>query len=169
MRLKVTTPRSGVTVSQVLQGFIFITGAQLASAAPPSPPSDAGLLKLPNVKIQTATPQQISAINAPVKPAAKPGFRAYKDPVTGNLVEQPDDVVDEPQAGPSLAKSASASGAKVIGTAKGGRAIMLDESFMSNAVVTKNASGKMDMECVTGDHVESLPNRKTVKGHNHDK
>jgi hypothetical protein len=168
MRLKVNTPRSGVTISRVLQGLIFMASAQCAFAAPASPPSDEGVLKLPNVKIQTATPQQIAAINAPLKQTAKPGFRAYKDPVTGNLIEQPDDDANEPQAAAPLSKSGPASGAKAVSTSKSGKAIMLDDSFMSNAIVTKDASGKLDLDCVTGDHAKSLPNSKTAKAHKHD-
>jgi hypothetical protein len=168
MRLKVTAPRSGVTVSRVLQGLIFIAGAQCASAAPTSQPSDEGLLKLPNVKIQKATPQQISTINAPVKPTTKPGFRAYKDPVTGSLVEQPDNDINEPLASASLTKSAPGTSSKIVGTSKGGVAIMLDDTFMSNAVVTKDASGKLDLDCVTGTPAKALSNSKTAKAHKHD-
>jgi hypothetical protein len=168
MRLKANTPRSGVTVSRVLQGLTFMAIAQCASAAPTSLPSEEGVLKLSNVKIQTATPQQIAAINAPAKPAAKPGFRAYKDPVTGNLIEQPDENVNEPQATSALSKSGFAPGAKAVSTSKSGKAILLDDSFMSNAIVTKNASGKLDLDCVTGDHAKSLPNSKTAKAHKHD-
>jgi hypothetical protein len=168
MRLKVNMPRSGIATSSILQGLIFVAGVQCAYASPEAQLTDEGILKLPNVKIQTATPQQISAINAPVKATAKPGFRAYKDPVTGNLVEQPDDNLNEPQAAAPLSKSGFASGAKAASTSKSGKTILLDDSFMSNAVVTKNASGKLDLDCVVGDHAKLLPNSKTVKAHKHD-
>ena len=60
--------------------------------------------------------------------------------------------------------------AAFVSTSKGGVAVMLDETFMSSAVVTKDASGKLQMECVTGSGAtaNALVNGKTVKGHGHD-
>lgn len=167
MRTKVNVPRSGIALSVLLQGLIFAAGAQCAFAAPVAQPVDAGLLKLANVKIVTATPQQVEAIAAPTKSTTKTGVRAYKDHETGKFREQtPEEMVEEAAASAAMPSPSAA----VVSTSKGGVAVMLDESFMSNAVVTKDTSGKLQMECVTGSGAtaKALVNDKSVKGHGHD-
>jgi hypothetical protein len=164
MRTKVNVPRSGIVLSVLLQGLVFAAGAH---AAPAAPPVEAGVLKLSNVKIQTATPAQLEAIAAPSKATTKSGLRAYKDHESGHFREQtPEEMVE---AGAATA-AAPAPTAAMVRSSKGGTAVMLDETFMSNAVVTKDASGKYQLDCVVGTEAtaKALANTKTVKGHGHD-
>ena len=85
MKTKVNVPRSGIALSGLLLGFIFAAGAQIAIAAPAAQPAESGLLKLPNVKIEKATPQQIMAANKTSKTSQK-AVRAFKDKDSGNLL-----------------------------------------------------------------------------------
>jgi len=62
-------------------------------------------------------------------------------------------------------KAAPMSGAakSVFLTPAGGIAAMLDETYMSNAIVTKDASGKAHMQCVTED--PKATSRRVLEGH----
>jgi hypothetical protein len=168
MRTKITVPRSGTALSVLLKGLVLAAGAQCAFAAPASQPAQTGLLQLSNVKIQAATPQQIEALAASQKASSKTDARAHKDHEGSELREQtPEEMIAAGAA--SVARSAAPSGV-VVPTFKGGTAVLLDESFMSNAVVTKDASGNLQMDCVVGPNAakQALVNGKTVKGHGHD-
>lgn len=165
MKTKVNVPRSGIVLSVFLQGLVFAAGAHAAQAAPPV---EAGLLQLPNVKIQVATPKQIEAAALQRKNSATTsGVRAYKDKDTGHFRQQtPEEMIEESAASTPMSSEPVA----IIAPLKGGVAALLDESFMSNAVVHKDASGKLQMECVTGKDAvaKSLIGGKTIKGHGHD-
>jgi hypothetical protein len=172
MRTKITVPRSGTVLSVLLKSLVLAAGVQCAFAAPVAQPAQTGLLQLSNVRIQAATPQQIEALAAQKKATGKTELRAFKDHESGNFREQTPEEMNEggaPSAARSAGPSADPSGI-AIATSKGGVAMMLDESFMSNAVVTKDASGKLQMDCVvgTGAAKQALVNGKTVKGHGHD-
>lgn len=146
MRAKFRPPRSGKALSVLLSGVALLAGAQVASADTLAHPA-VGVLRLPNVRIEAASPNQIAEASRATANPAQAGFRAYKDPVTGELREQtPEEMMEGGNA-----KSASKSAAKSsFTTPRGGVGMHLDESFMSNAVVTKDAAGKIDMQCVTG-------------------
>ncbi|HEX9390128.1 MAG TPA: hypothetical protein VF928_02310 [Usitatibacteraceae bacterium] len=167
MKKKVNVPRSGISLSVLLQGLILAAGAQVAFAAPAAQPAETGLLKLPNVKIQNATPQQIQAANQK-STSTKAAVRAFKDKETGRLRDQtPEEMVED---GIASAAAAPSEPLAIIDGPKGGVAALLDENFMTNAVVTKDAAGNLHMECVTGkDAAKTLVNGKAVKEHRHDR
>lgn len=166
---KVNVPRSGIALSVLLQGLIFAAGAQVAFAAPTALPAESGLLKLPNVKIQNATQQQIETMSAQKSQApAKSAVRAYKDKDTGKLRDQyPEEMQEESAA----AVARSSEPAAIIAPAKGGVAALLDESFMTDAVASKDSSGHLHMECVTGKGAvaKALVTGKAGKEHRHDR
>ena len=168
MRTKVNVPRSGIALSTLLQGLIFAAGAQCAFAAPAAQSAETGLLKLANVKIQSATPEQIKAAAAQKNNAtATSGVRAYKDKDSGKLRDQtPEEMIEE--GAPAVASTSET--AVIITPSKGGVAAQLDESFMSSAVATKDAAGNLHMDCVIGKDATSkaLVNGKAIKGHRHD-
>ena len=168
MKTKVNVPRSGITLSGLLLGFIFAAGAQIAIAAPAAQPAESGLLKLPNVKIEKATPQQIMAANKTSKTSQK-AVRAFKDKDSGNLRDQtPEEMVED---GIASAAMSPAEPVAIINGPMGGVAALLDENFMSNAVASRDAAGNLHMDCVTGKGAGSkaVVNGKIVKGHRHDR
>ena len=166
MKTKVNVPRPGIALSALLQGLIFAAGAQVAFAAPAAQPVETGLLKLPNVKIQNATPQQVQA--AAQRANAANVVRAYKDKDSGKLRDQtPEELLEEGAASVAMPSEPSA----IITPAKGGVAALLDESFMTDAVASKDAAGNVQMECVTGKGAaaKAIVNGKAVKEHRHDR
>jgi hypothetical protein len=129
----------------LMQGA-FVAGAQAALAASPQLPSEGGLLVLPNVKVENAAKPVDGTVS---KAAATSGMKAYRDAETGKLRRPtPDDLLAEAAAAPAPAAAPSA---RITTSANGRRSAQLDESFMSYAVVNRNASGKLDMQCVTGE------------------
>jgi len=129
----------------LMQG-VFVAGAQAAFAASPQLPSEGGLLVLPNVKVENAAvPVDGKASNA----AATSGMKAYRDAETGKLRRPTaDDLLAEAAAAPARVAAPSV---RITTSANGRRSAQLDESFMSYAVVNRDASGKLDMQCVTGE------------------
>ncbi|HKW85349.1 MAG TPA: hypothetical protein VJN68_16495 [Burkholderiaceae bacterium] len=129
----------------LMQGA-FVAGAHAAFAAPPQLPSEGGLLVLPNVKVENAA-KPIDGMAS--KTAATSGMKAYRDAETGKLRRPTaDDLLAEAAATPAPAAAPSA---RITTGANGRRSAQLDESFMSYAVVSRNASGKLDLQCVTGE------------------
>lgn len=168
MKTKVNVPRSGIALSVLLQGLIFAAGAQVAFAAPAAQPAETGLLKFTNVKIERATPQQVQAA-AQKTNASKNAVRAFKDKDSGRLRDQtPEEMVED---GIASAAAAPSEPTAIIDGPHGGVAAILDESFMSNAVASKDANGNLHLDCVTGKAAtgKALVNGKAVKGHRHDR
>jgi len=92
MRSKARTPRTGLPLSALLNGLILLAGAPAAVAG--DVPSANGLLQLPNVRIETATPKQ-QAQAARMGSSVQSGMRAYVNPVTGELRDQtPEEMMD---------------------------------------------------------------------------
>jgi hypothetical protein len=124
------------------------------------------LLQLPNVRVINATPAQRSAMSKWDAQSASASMRAYKDPETGQLREQsPEEAAKEG----GLSKSAARGEPINITSPYGGTIMALDDSFMVNSVVTRDASGKMLMQCVTGGNpaLEAVKSR-SAKEHRHD-
>ena len=143
MRSKANVPGSGM----VLSGALLLACAQVALAAPPVLNHEGGLLKLHNVRIETASASQVAEAARQAPGAGQAGLRAFKDPQTGELRSQtPEEMMEA-----ASAKSAPMSGAakSTFLTPAGGIAAALDETYMSNAIVTKDAAGKVRMQCVT--------------------
>ena len=165
MRSKARTPRTGLPLSALLNGLILLAGAPAAVAG--DVPSANGLLQLPNVRIETATPQQ-QAQAARMGSPTQSGMRAYKDPVSGELRDQtPEEMME---SGAASAKAASFSSPKSYTLASGATVMPLDESFMSNAIASKDANGKVSFQCLDGrESVAQAITGKAAKEHRHDR
>jgi hypothetical protein len=166
MRTKAIVPKSGLALSGVLQGLLLLAGAQVALAAPPAVTHEGGLLKLKNVRIEAASPAQALEASRTNPVAGQAGLRAFIDPVTGQLREQgSEEMIDQAKAAPAPVAAKS-----TFTTSFGAVGVMLDESYMSNAVVTKDASGKARLQCVTGAEAaqSQVLKGQAGKAHNHD-
>jgi hypothetical protein len=118
--------------------------AQAALAAPPELRSEGGLLVLPNVRVeQSAQPVDGRASGRDV------GMKAYKDAETGKLRKATQEELQIEAQATLPANNAAA--AQVTVAPDGRKSALLDESFMSYAVVRKGDQGKLDMVCVTGE------------------
>jgi len=110
-----------------------------------------GLLVFPNVRIeQSAVPVDANRVaNAP----GTAGMRAYRDQQTGKLRNAtPEELVIEALETPS---ANDANDATVVVTANGKRAL-LGDSFMSNAIVQRDADGRLRTYCVPGDATNAV-------------
>jgi len=166
MRSKARTPRTGLPLSALLNGLILLAAAPAAVAGDIAPSAN-GLLQFPNVRIETATPQQ-QAQAARMGSPAQSGMRAYKDPVSGELRDQtPEEMME---SGAASAKAASFSAPRFSYTLASGATVMaLDESFMSNAIASKDANGKVSFQCLDGrESVAQAITGKAAKEHRHD-
>ncbi|QJR09928.1 hypothetical protein DSM104443_00979 [Usitatibacter rugosus] len=142
-----------------------LLGAVLLACAPLA---HADTLQLPNVRIVTPSDAQRTAMSRWDSQAPAPAFRAYKDPVSGVLVDQsPEEAL---KASGTQSKAAARSAPPITFTSpKGGVIMSLDDSAMSNSVVTRDASGRPVMQCVTGTEAAlDVLTRKTVKEDRHD-
>jgi hypothetical protein len=138
-------------------------GAQAALAAPPELPSRGGLLVLPNVNVEMAT----QPVDGKAGSSRELGMRAYKDRETGALRKQsPEDMIEEAAAEP---RTNNPAGARVTVSSTGRKSAVLDESFMSYAVVRKAEDGSIDMQCVTGESQAqaALKGEVVAKEHRH--
>lgn len=138
-------------------------GTQAALAAPPELTSQGGLLVLPNVRVEMAT----QPVDAKVGSSRELGMRAYKDRETGALRKQtPEEMIQEAAAEP---RTNNAAGARVTVSSTGRKSAVLDESFMSYAVVRKADDGSIDMQCVTGESQAqaALKGKVVAKEHRH--
>ncbi len=130
----------------LMQG-VLVAGAQAAFAAAPQLPSEDGLLILPNVRVERSaqpvdTARPVSTSNA--------GMRAFRDPETGKLRKPTaEDLLADAQVTPALNNNAAAARFTARGNARA--TALLDESFMSYAVVGRGADGALDMQCVVGE------------------
>jgi hypothetical protein len=121
-----------------------VAGAQAAVAGPPELRSEGGLLVLPNVRVERSS-QPVDGRGS----AREVGMKAYKDPDTGKLRKATQEELQiEAQTTPP---SNNAAAATITTSANGRKSALLDESFMSYAVVRKGEDGKLDMVCVTGE------------------
>lgn len=166
MRSKSRQPRSGMALSAFLSGVALLGGAQVAFANSTAHPAE-GVLRLPNVRIEAASASQIAQASKANANPAQSAVRAYKDPVTGELRDQtPEEMMEG-----GITKAANSGAAKSgIASPFGGVIMLLDDSFMSNAVVVKDAAGNMHQHCVTGHGAaEAVLNGKAGKAHRHDR
>lgn len=123
----------------------LIAAAPMAIAAAPELPSVGGLLVLPNVKIELA--QQ--PVDGKPMLGRENGQKAYREHDTGKLRKiTPEEQQEEAN---SIPLDNNAAAARVTISASGRKSALLDESFMSYAVVRKGDDGKLDTQCVTGE------------------
>lgn len=146
----------------------LIAGAAYAAEQTPAA-SRGGLLVLPNVRVEAASPAQIRALQAERASVASAGMRAFKDRDTGLLREPtPDEraaIAAEPQAlqGPVTVRT----------LANGTKIAMPGESAMSFSVVRRGDDGRLHDACVTGHEAmtKALVSKADVvhaRGHDHD-
>ena len=165
MRSKSRLPASGRAFSALLSGVALLAGAQVAFADTTANPS-AGVLRLPNVRIVTPTDGQRAAMARLDASSGQSAVRAYKDPLTGELRDQtPEEMMEG-----GLSKAVTKPAAKSFTSPYGGTIMPLDDSYMSNSVVTKDATGRLRMQCVTGAETASdiVLKGKAVKEQRHD-
>ena len=108
----------------------------------PAPEVRAGVLVLPNVRIQAATPEQMKLVTGR---AADQG-RAYKDADTGKLRSPTPEEMIQASAEPEPASPP----VEVRTLADGTRVAALGEEAMLHSVVRRTAAGTLQQECVTG-------------------
>lgn len=136
---------------------------------------DPSVLKaFPNVQIVTKTPAPGAV--APVGPAA--GMRAFLDPATGMLTENPTDAhLRDLEPGDVRSQRSAKAGAGLMTVRRGGAVgVQLDDTFMLHSVARREVDGDVDLACVTGDskmhdflagrghtapHVHATSNRRT--------
>lgn len=146
MRSKLRLPGSGWALSAAVGCAALAAGlpAQAGNAAHPA----AGVLRMPNVRVEMATPSQVQ--QAARIDASAPGMRAFIDPETNELRDpRPEEMLAPPEA---MSRSrAKAAVAKTFASPKGGRVMEVDESVMSYSLVSRDAAGRARMQCVTGE------------------
>jgi len=162
MATKARLPGRGMAFPMLLLNGALLAGASAIAAEPATP----GLLQLPNARLETATPQQRAQMTR-IDAASQSGVRAYKDPVTGQLRDQtPEEMME---GGAPLTKAAPSRAAKSMTLRNGIVGVELDESFMMNAIASRDANGKVRYQCVKGhDITDAVLNGKSVKEHRHD-
>jgi hypothetical protein len=126
--------------SALALSLAFVPPAQADDGTAPATP--AGVLVLPNVRIEKAKPGQPSLAT----PRAASQGRAYKDADTGQLrAPTPEEMIQaasEPEA-PSAPVE--------VGTLPDGtRFAALGEEAMAHSVVRRSADGTLHQECVAG-------------------
>ena len=160
--MRSTTRRPlGLAQAALLSAVAFLgSGSALAQSGAQAAN---GIMQFKNARMEQATPQQIEQLSRIVGTA---GMRAYVDPATGELRDQ----TPEEAAG-AATKSATAfrSFKSVVSASPFGGLIaeVDDDTFMVNNVVTRDASGKLRMQCVTGAEGIGAPLRGAGKEHGH--
>ena len=163
MRVSRSLPARGRTLCALL-GTAALAVAVPAAADNTASPS--GLMKFKNVQVVNGTPEQVAAAQAPS--SMQQGMRAFVDPVTGQLREP---TAEEAAETGSHAKSASAraSVATAMMSARGSMVIQLDDSFMMNSIVKRDAAGKLHAYCIDGHQDIAALLRKPVKEVNNER
>ena len=138
-----------------------------ALAQPPELVHKDGLLLLPNVRVEAAT---VPVTTTGRGTRADAGVRAYRDEQTGRLRNaSPEELIIEAAESP---RANDPAGATVIIMPDGRVRALLDESFLSNAVVHRLPDGRLVMQCLPGDSQASGWLRQavsTVTEADHDK
>jgi len=120
------------------------TGPSLTQ--PPELIHKSGLLVLPNVRVEAAA---VPVTTTGRGTRGDAGVRAYRDEQTGRLrnANQEELTIEAAQT----PRANDPAGATVMFLPDGRVRALLDESFLSNAVVHRTADGRLVMECLPGD------------------
>lgn len=163
MRSKSRQPGFGWAFSAMLGCSALLAGtAQADTAAHPA----AGALQLPNVRMQMATPRLLE--QAARSTGASQGMRAYINPETNELRDQtPEEMF---MAAPVVKAARAKTLAKAAASPSGGVVMETDEDMMSYSVVSRDASGKLNSQCVSGEKsaLQALTRAPGAKEHRHD-
>jgi hypothetical protein len=148
----------------VLGGLTSAAGVALA--APPQLASEGGLLVLPNVKVEKSA---VPVDTAADKRVGASGMKAYRDADTGQLRRPTADDLAAELAAAAAAPAPAAPSVRITTSANGRRSAQLDESFLSFMVVKRDANGKLDEQCVTGEQqaLKALDGQAKHKEHDH--
>lgn len=104
--------------------------------------AQSGLLVLPNVRIQPATPAQLKQAQA----RSQATGRAFKDKDTGQLrAPTPEELIQA-----SSEPEAASGPVEVVTLPNGARVAALGEESMAHSVVHRDADGALHEECVAG-------------------
>ena len=121
-------------------------------------------------RIRLAAALAVAAMSAavPMAHAADPGMTVTKDPQTGQLraptAEEMEALKAKEASTSSARQSLRAAPLTERYHANGAVSVMLDESFMSYSVVTRNADGSLREDCVVGaDAANAIVSGKTKK------
>lgn len=152
-------------------GAVAATALAVAGAhAQVTQPGDPGVMSFPNVRVISMPP---TAESVSPGAASSPGLRAFIDPATGTLTENPTpahlrDLEVIEAAGRA---GASRPGGASIVTVRNGTRATLDASSMLHSVARRAGDGDLDVACVVGDsQLEAfLEGRGTTPPHAHAK
>ena len=155
MRFKSRRPAFGLAQAALLSAAAFMgMGTALAQ-------SDAGIPKFKYARMENAAQHEV------LTSIAAPRMRAYIDPATGELREQtPEEAMEAGMKSKSAPPVASAAKSAAAASPFGGFIAEVDDSFMLNTVATRDAAGRLKMQCVPGGSLASLL-RNTEKEHGH--
>jgi hypothetical protein len=166
MRTKARLPGLGLAFSTLFGGMALL--AAVPALADPAAQSEAGLLRLPNVRFQAATPLQIQQA-ARLDGRITAGMRAYIDPESNELRDQfPEEMHFTPEAVSKRARAKGSFAKSSLALPGGGVGMEVDEDAMSYSVVSRDSLGKIHMQCVTGEKAALSAMRKPVKEDRHD-
>ena len=131
--------------------WLAIAGASAASfaayAADPASKAD-GVMSFPHVQVISA-PVEASKANGAQATESQGGFKAFVDPTTRKLVRPTAEQAAALEAADAQRHRApKARQLQTIYPAHGGVGVVLDESYMSYAVVRRGADGKLIEDCV---------------------
>ena len=165
MRSKARLPGLGMALSTLFGGLALLATAP-ALADPAAQPGN-GLMRFPNVIVKIATPEQLQQA-VRVDSRGTQGMRAYIDPETNELRDQfPEEMHFTPQAVTKSARGKS-SFAKSVVSSMPGVGMEVDEDAMSYSVVSRDPTGKINMQCVTGEKAALSAMLKPAKEDRHD-
>ena len=161
MRSKSRRPAFGLAQAALLSAAALM-GAGTALAQSGAQPAN-GIMQFKNARMEAAAPQHIEQLS---RSLGTSGMRAYVDPATGELREQ---TPEEAAAGATKSATAFRSFKSTVTTSPLGGLIaeVDDDTFMVNAVVTRDASGKLKMQCVAGPESLKAALRGAGKEHGH--
>lgn len=134
--------RTALRVSAIPVLALSVAIGSPAAAADPTSGAQSGLLVLPNVRIQSATPAQLKQASARTQVQG----RAFKDKDTGQLrAPTPEELIQA-----SSEPEAASAPVEVVTLPNGTRIAALGEEAMAHSVVHRDADGKLHKECVAG-------------------
>lgn len=134
--------RTALRVSAIPVLALSVAIGSPAAAADATPGAQSGLLVLPNVRIQSATPAQLKQASA----ATQAQGRAFKDKDTGQLrAPTPEELIQA-----SSQPEAASAPVEIVTRPDGSRVAALGEESMAHSVVHRDADGNLHKECVAG-------------------
>ena len=155
----------GIAYVGAIAAAVFATAGASAQV---TQPTDTGVMSFPNVRVVTATP---TGVQAPAATSAAAGLRAFIDPETGQLTENPTAAHLADLYGPQSAPIAKRGPGPGVGWQQTNRgiAIMLDDSHMLFSLARHGQAGQLEQACLPGDDLAQrfLAAQGKVPTHSH--